>query len=211
MSALGGGTYTIIPDQIEAGTYMAAVAATGGELLIRNIIPKHMDCISAKLREMGVTIEERDDALLVRRDGPLQRTNIKTMPYPGFPTDMQPQIATVLALAQGTSLVTESVWSSRFKYVDELKRTGAQIQVDGKVAVVEGVDHLEGAPIQACDLRAGAAMVIAALAAHGTTEITQVQYIERGYEDIIGKLRAVGADIRLVDEPDPAGTVQQAG
>ena len=211
VAALSGGSYAIIPDQIEAGTYMAAVAATGGELLIRNIIPKHMDCISAKLREMGVTIEEQDDALLVRRDSPLQRTNIKTMPYPGFPTDMQPQIATVLALAQGTSLVTESVWSSRFKYVDELKRMGAQIQVDGKVAVVEGVDHLEGAPIQACDLRAGAAMVIAALAAHGTTEITQVQYIERGYEDIIGKLRAVGADIRLVDEPDPVGTVQQAG
>ena len=199
---LSGGSYTIIPDQIEAGTYMAAVAATGGQLLIKNIIPKHMDCISAKLKEMGVEVEENDDTLLVRRSGELKRTNIKTMPYPGFPTDMQPQITTVLALAEGTSLVTESVWSSRFKYVDELKRMGAHIQVDGKVAIIEGIDHFDGAPIQACDLRAGAAMVIAGLAAKGTTEISNVQYIERGYEDIIGKLRAVGADIRMVEEPD---------
>ena len=171
---LSGGTYTIIPDQIEAGTYMAAVAATGGQLLIKNIIPKHMDCISAKLREMGVEIEENDDMLLVRRSGDLKKANIKTMPYPGFPTDMQPQIATVLALAEGTSLVTESVWASRFKYVDELKRMGAHIQVDGKVAIIEGINHFDGAPIQACDLRAGAAMVIAALAAKGTTEITNI-------------------------------------
>ena len=199
---LSGGSYTIIPDQIEAGTYMAAVAATGGQLLIKNIIPKHMDCISAKLKEMGVEVEENDDTLLVRRSGELKRTNIKTMPYPGFPTDMQPQITTVLALAEGTSLVTESVWSSRFKYVDELKRMGAHIQVDGKVAIIEGIDHFDGAPIQACDLRAGAAMVIAGLAAKGTTEISNVQYIERGYEDIIGKLRAVGADICMVEEPD---------
>ena len=156
---LSGGSYCIIPDQIEAGTYMAAVAATGGQLLIKNIIPKHMDCISAKLMEMGVSVEENEDTLLVRRSQPLQKTNVKTMPYPGFPTDMQPQIAAVLALAQGTSLVTESVWNNRFRYVDELKRMGAQIQVDGKVAVIEGVDHLEGAPIQACDLRAGAALV----------------------------------------------------
>ena len=199
---LSGGSYTIIPDQIEAGTYMAAVAATGGQLLIKNIIPKHMDCISAKLKEMGVEVEENDDTLLVRRSGALKKTNIKTMPYPGFPTDMQPQITAVLALAEGTSLVTESVWSSRFKYVDELKRMGAHVQVDGKVAIIEGIDHFDGAPIQACDLRAGAAMVIAALAANGTTEISNVQYIERGYEDIVGKLRAVGADIRMVDEPD---------
>ena len=199
---LNGGSYCIIPDQIEAGTYMAAVAATGGQLLIRNIIPKHMDCISAKLMEMGVSVEENEDTLLVRRSQPLQKTNVKTMPYPGFPTDMQPQIAAVLALAQGTSLVTESVWNNRFRYVDELKRMGAQIQVDGKVAVIEGVDHLEGAPIQACDLRAGAALVIAALAANGTTELSQVQYIERGYENLVGKLRAVGADISLVEVPD---------
>ena len=199
---LNGGTYCIIPDQIEAGTYMAAVAAAGGRLLIRNVIPKHMDCISAKLMEMGVEIEENGDEMLVRRTGRLQRTNIKTMPYPGFPTDMQPQIASVLALADGTSLITESVWNNRFKYVDELKRLGARIQVDGKMAVLEGVDHFTGAPVQAPDLRAGAARVIAALAAHGTTEISHVQYIERGYEDIVGKLRAVGADISMVDEPE---------
>ena len=199
---LNGGTYCIIPDQIEAGTYMAAVAAAGGRLLIRNVIPKHMDCISAKLTEMGVTVEEEDDTLLVSRSGPLQRTNVKTQPYPGFPTDMQPQIASVLALADGTSLITESVWNNRFKYVDELKRLGARIQVDGKMAVLEGVDHFTGAPVQAPDLRAGAALVIAALAAHGTTEISHVQFIERGYEDIVGKLRAVGADIHVVDEPE---------
>ncbi len=199
---LGGGNYTIIPDQIEAGTYMAAVAATGGQLMIRNVIPKHMDCISAKLREMGVEIEEEDDALIVRREGPLIRANVKTMPYPGFPTDMQPQIATCLALAKGTSVVTEGVWASRFKYVDELKRMGAHIQVDGKIAIIEGVNRLVGAPVQATDLRAGAAMVIAALAAEGTTEITEVQYIERGYEDIIGKLCAVGANIRRIETVD---------
>ncbi len=199
---LTGGTYGIIPDQIEAGTYMAAVAATGGQLLIKNIIPKHMDCISAKLMEMGVYIEEMDDTLLVRRSEPLQRANVKTQPYPGFPTDMQPQIAAVMTLAEGTSLVTEAVWSNRFRYVDELKRLGAKIQVDGRVAVIEGVDRLVGAPIQACDLRAGAALVVAALAAEGTTEISQVQYIERGYEDLVGKLRAVGADIQIIDVPD---------
>ena len=199
---LTGGSYAIIPDQIEAGTYMAAVAATGGQVLVKNIIPKHMDCITAKLVEMGVEVEENEDTLLVRRTGPLQRTNVKTLPYPGFPTDMQPQITVVLSLAQGTSLVTESVWSSRYRYVDELKRMGAKIQVDDKTAVVEGVDHLTGAPIQASDLRAGAALVIAALAAKGRSEITQVQYIERGYEDIVSKLQALGADIQCVDEPD---------
>ncbi len=200
---LSGGTYCIIPDQIEAGTYMAAVAATGGQLLLKNIIPKHMDCISAKLMEMGVAVEENDDTLLVRRSEPLQKTNVKTLPYPGFPTDMQPQIAAVLSLAQGTSLVTEGVYgANRFKYVDELKRLGAHIQVDGKVAVIEGVDQLIGAPIQACDLRAGAALVIAGLAAKGTTELSCVQYIERGYEDLVGKLRAVGADISMIDIPD---------
>jgi UDP-N-acetylglucosamine 1-carboxyvinyltransferase len=199
---LTGGTYAIIPDQIEAGTYMAAVAATGGQVLVKNIIPKHMDCITAKLLEMGVEVEEREDTLLVRRTEPLRKTNIKTLPYPGFPTDMQPQITTVLCLAQGTSLVTESVWNNRYRYVDELKRMGASIQVDDKTAVVEGVDHLTGAPIQACDLRAGAALVIAALAAKGQSEITQVQYIERGYENIIEKLRALGADIRAVEIPE---------
>ena len=198
---LSGGSYAIIPDQIEAGTYMAAVAATGGQVLVKNIIPKHMDCITAKLQECGVEVEEREDTLLVRRTGKLQRANVKTLPYPGFPTDMQPQITTVLCLAEGTSLVTESVWNSRYQYVDELKRMGAHIQVDDKTAVVEGVDHLTGAPIQACDLRAGAAMVIAALAAQGQSEISCVQYIERGYEDIVEKLRALGADIRSVEDP----------
>ena len=209
---LTGGSYGIIPDQIEAGTYMAAVAATGGQLLLKNVIPKHMDCISAKLTEMGVTVEEEDDTLLVSRSGPLQRTNVKTQPYPGFPTDMQPQITAVLALAEGTSLVTEGVYgANRFKYVDELKRLGAHIQVDGKVAVVEGVKQLVGAPIQACDLRAGAALVIAGLAAQGTTELSHINYIERGYENLVGKLRAVGADISLVDVPDEADTETHAG
>ena len=209
---LTGGSYGIIPDQIEAGTYMAAVAATGGELLLKNVIPKHMDCISAKLMEMGVTVEEEDDTLLIRRTGPLLKANVKTLPYPGFPTDMQPQITAVLALAEGTSLVTEGVYgANRFKYVDELKRLGAHIQVDGKVAVVEGVQQLVGAPIQACDLRAGAALVIAGLASQGTTELSHIQYIERGYEDLVGKLRAVGADISMVDVPDETDAETHAG
>ena len=199
---LHGTTYSIIPDQIEAGTYMAAVAAAGGEVRIKNVIPKHLDCITAKLVEMGVEVEEEDDAVLVRRTGPLYRANIKTLPYPGFPTDMQPQISVVLCLAQGTSVVTEGVWDNRYRYVDEFRRMGAQIQVDGKIAVIEGVEKLTGARIQACDLRAGAAMVIAGLAAQGVTEIDHVYYIERGYEDIVRKLSGVGADIRVVITPD---------
>ena len=199
---LRGGSYSIIPDQIEAGTYMAAVAAAGGEVRIKNVIPKHLDCITAKLVEMGVEVEEEDDAVLVRRTGPLYRANITPLPYPGFPTDMQPQISVVLCLAQGTSVVTEGVWDNRYRYVDEIRRMGAQIQVDGKVAVIEGVDKLTGAPMQACDLRAGAAMVIAGLAAQGVTEIDHVYYIERGYEDIVRKLSGVGADIRVVITPD---------
>ncbi len=199
---LQGGSYAIIPDQIEAGTYMAAAAAAGGQILVKNIIPKHMDCITAKLQECGVEVEEHEDTLLVRRNGPLRRANIKTLPYPGFPTDMQPQITTVLSLAQGISLVTESVWSSRYRYVDELRRMGASIQVDDKTAVVEGVDHLVGAPIQASDLRAGAALVIAALAAKGQSEISCVHYIERGYENLVEKLRGLGANIRAVEESE---------
>ena len=211
VSQLTGGSYAIIPDQIEAGTYMAAVAATGGQVLVKNIIPKHMDCITAKLVEMGVEVQENEDTLLVRRMKRLQKTNIKTLPYPGFPTDMQPQITAALSLAEGTSLVTEGVWSSRYRYVDELKRMGANIQVDDKAAVVEGVDHLTGAPIQAYDLRAGAALVIAALAAQGQSEISNVQYIERGYEDIVSKFRALGADIRAVDEPEERESAANAG
>ena len=196
---LHGGSYAIIPDQIEAGTYMAAVAACGGQVLVRGIIPKHMDCITAKLQEMGVQVEEQDDTLLVRHAGKLRRTNVKTLPYPGFPTDMQPQITVALCLAEGTSMVTEGVWDNRYRYVGELTRMGAQIRVEGRSAVVEGVDHLNAASVQAYDLRAGAAMVIAALAADGVSEVTNVHYIERGYEDSIGKLRGIGARIESVE------------
>ena len=199
---LNGGAYSIIPDQIEAGTYMAAVAAAGGEVRIKNVIPKHLDCITAKLVEMGVEVEERDDAVLVRRNGPLNRVNVKTMPYPGFPTDMQPQIAAVLCLARGTSVLIEGVWDNRYRYVDEFRRMGARIQVDGKVAVIEGVGGLTGAPVHACDLRAGAAMVIAGLAAQGVTEIDGIHHIERGYETLVEKLSGVGADIRVIFVPD---------
>jgi UDP-N-acetylglucosamine 1-carboxyvinyltransferase len=200
---LYGGTYSIIPDQIEAGTYMVAAAAAGGEVLIKNVIPKHLECIIAKLREMGVVIEEYEDSLLVKSDGRLRRTNVKTQPYPGFPTDMQPQVTAALCMAQGTSVVTESVWDNRYKYVSELKKMGAQIQVDGKTAVVEGVSTLSGAPVAACDLRAGAAMVIAGLCASGTTFVEDVQYIERGYQNLVGKLRRLGAEIALVTEEEP--------
>ncbi len=202
VSELHGSSYSIIPDQIEAGTYMAAVAGTGGEVLIKNVIPKHLDCISRKLVEMGVTIEDRDDSVLVKSTGNLKRTNIKTLPYPGFPTDMQPQMATILTIAKGTSVVTEEVWSARYKYVDELSKMGAKIQVDGRTAIIEGVSELSGAPVTSYDLRAGAAMVIAGLCAKGTTEIEGVHYIERGYENIIEKLRGLGADIESRCFPD---------
>ncbi len=205
---LGGGSYSIIPDQIEAGTYMAAVAAAGGRVRITNVIPKHLECITAKLLEMGVEVEEEDEAVIVTRNGPLQRTNVKTMPYPGFPTDMQPQIAAVLCLAGGTSVLTEGVWDNRYRYVGEFRRMGAQIQVDGKIAIIEGIDHYTGASINACDLRAGAAMVIAGLAAQGTTEIGCIHHIERGYEDIVRKLSGVGADIRVIVSPDEGEAVK---
>ncbi len=208
VSRLRGGSYSIIPDQIEAGTYMAAVAAAGGEVLIKNVIPKHLECITAKLLEMGVEVEERDDAVLVRRTGPLSRVNVKTMPYPGFPTDMQPQIAAVLCLARGTSVLTEGVWDSRYRYADEFRRMGACIQVDGKVAVIEGVKRLTGAPVHACDLRAGAAMVIAGLAAQGVTEIDAIYHIERGYETLVEKLSGVGADIRVINTPEQESQAQ---
>ena len=207
---LHGGTYAIIPDQIEAGTYMAAVAACGGQVLVRGIIPKHMDCITAKLQEMGVQVEEQDDTLLVRRADRLRRTNVKTLPYPGFPTDMQPQITVALCLAEGTSIVTEGVWDNRYRYVGELTRMGAQIRVEGRTAVVEGVEHLTGASVQAYDLRAGAAMVIAALAAEGVSEVTNIHYIERGYEDIVGKLRGLGAKIDCVECEEPS-EIRQIG
>ena len=212
VKALHGGTYTLIPDQIEAGTYMAAVAAAGGAVKITNVIPKHLECISSKLREMDVEVEDGDDYVLVRRDGPLHQANIKTKPYPGFPTDMQPQMTAVLCCAPGVSVVTEGVWNGgRFKYVAELKKMGASIEVDDQSAFVQGVDHLTGATVKACDLRAGAAMVVAGLAAEGVTKIEDVVYIERGYQDIVGKFRALGADIACVDEPDEPDAERSAG
>ncbi len=204
---LHGCNYALIPDQIEAGTYMAAAAGAGGEVLINNVIPKHLESISAKLEEMGAEVREYDEAVYVSRTGPLKRVSIKTMPHPGFPTDMQPQIAAVLSVAKGTSRITESVWENRFKYVDELKRFGANIEVDGKVAVIEGVDKLKGAPVRATDLRAGAAMIIAGLMAEGTTEITHIHHIERGYENIIEKLNTLGADISLKKDYSDAENV----
>ena len=199
---LNGTSYTIIPDQIEAGTYMVAAAATSGDVLVKNVIPKHLESISAKLLEMGVDIEEFDDSIRVSRSGTLNKCNIKTMPHPGFPTDMQPQIAVLLSIASGTSIINESVWDNRFRYVEELKRMGAQISVDGKLAVVEGVDHLDAAPVKAMDLRAGAAMIIAALCAQGTTQIEDIKHIERGYEDVENKFRSLGADIKRIHIPD---------
>ncbi len=199
---LRGGSYSIIPDQIEAGTYMVAAAATAGEVLIKNIIPKHMECISAKLRETGTIVQEYEDSILVKGNGQLRKANVKTLPYPGFPTDMQPQIGTLLCMAQGTSVITEGIYDNRFKYVNELKKMGADIQVDGRIAIIEGGAKLTGAPVMACDLRAGAAMVIAGLCASGTTEIEDIHYIERGYENLVGKLRKLGADISIVDFPD---------
>ena len=201
---LHGGTYTIIPDQIEAGTYMAACAAVGGELRLTNVIPRHLECISAKLREMGVTVVEGEDSVLVRSNGKLRRTNVKTQPYPGFPTDMQPQVSTALCLASGTSIVTEGVYDNRYKYMNELRKMGAHVQVDGCTAVIEGVEALTGSRVAACDLRAGAAMVIAGLCARGTTEIVDIHYIERGYENFVGKLRGVGADITLERDAEDA-------
>jgi len=199
---LRGTTYSIIPDQIEAGTYMVAAAATCGDVLIKNVIPKHLESISAKLIKAGVSVVEFDDSIRISRKGTLEKISLKTMPHPGFPTDMQPQMTTLLTVASGTSIVTEGVWDNRFKYVDELRRMGANIQVDGKVAVIEGVASLTAAPVKATDLRAGAAMLIAALMAHGTTEIEEIHHIERGYENIIEKLRELGANIKKVEVPD---------
>lgn len=198
---LHGGSYTIIPDQIEAGTYMMACAAAGGEVRVLNVIPKHLECISAKLREMGVTVVEGEDSVLVKSSGNLRRVNVKTLPYPGFPTDMQPQIATALCLANGTSIITEGIYDNRYKYVNELRKMGASVQVDGRTAIIEGGTALKGATVAACDLRAGAAMVIAGLCAEGTTTVEDIHYIERGYENFVGKLRTLGADIALVSEP----------
>ena len=200
--ALHGGSYTIIPVQIEAATYMIATAGCGGEVLIKNVIPKHLECISAKLRETGTIVLEYEDSVLVKGNGNLRKANVKTLPYPGFPTDMQPQMGALLSMASGTSVITEGIYDNRFKYVNELRKMGADIQVDGRIAIFEGGAKLTGAPVMACDLRAGAAMVIAGLCASGTTEIEDIHFIERGYENFVGKRRALGADISIVDFPD---------
>ena len=208
---LRGGSYSIIPDQIEAGTYMAAVSAAGGDVTIHNVIPKHLDCITAKLREMGMVIQEMDDSIRLEKTRRLKRANVKTMPYPGFPTDMQPQIAVCMSTANGTSIVTEGIYDNRFRYTAELNRMGAHVQVEGKAAVIDGVKNLHGCEVRACDLRAGAAMVVAALAAEGTTIIEDAHYIERGYEDIIGKLTALGAKIQRKETYDPAPVTAGVG
>lgn len=208
VSSLRGTNYSIVPDQIEAGTFMAAAAATGGDVLITGVIPKHLESITDKIRLVGANVEEFDEAVRVYCDKRPSATNIKTMPHPGFPTDMQPQMTALLAKAEGTSIITESIWDSRFKYVDELRRMGAKIQVDGKVAVVEGVGRLTGAPLRIPDIRAGAALIIAALAAKGSSVLEDIHHVERGYEDIVGKLRGIDADIERVFVPDEV--LQQA-
>ncbi len=196
---LHGTEYAIIPDQIEAGTFMFAAAVTKGDVTVKNVIPKHLESISAKLLEIGCEIEESDDAVRVVAAKPLTHTHVKTLPYPGFPTDMQPQITVVLALASGTSIVTESIFENRFKYVDELTRMGANIKVEGNTAIIDGVSRYTGASITAPDLRAGAALVLAGLVAEGFTTVDDIRYIERGYEDFEIKLRSLGAQIEKVD------------
>lgn len=201
VKSLHGCTYSIIPDQIEAGTFMVATAACGGNVLVKNVIPKHLDAITAKLVEMKVGIREYDDSVRVYRDGtPIHKVNIKTLPYPGFPTDMQPLAVMLLTIAEGTSIVREDVWESRFQYVDQLQHMGANIKVNGKTAVIEGVKQLSGCPVRSTDLRAGAAMLIAGLIAKGTTELYNLTHIDRGYENFESKLRVLGADITRVND-----------
>ncbi|MGN0633455.1 MAG: UDP-N-acetylglucosamine 1-carboxyvinyltransferase [Oscillospiraceae bacterium] len=200
--------YSIIPDQIEAGTFMVAAAATGSEIIVNNVIPKHLESITSTLRRIGVGVDEGYDFVRIYPMGALQRTNVKTKPHPGFPTDMQPQISTLLTLAQGASVVTDDIFDNRFKYVNELRRMGAEIVVNDKSAIIQGIEKLKGARVVAPDLRAGAALIIAGLAAEGTTEITDIHFIERGYECIVEKLRGIGADIKRViveDFSDPVG------
>ena len=190
--------YSIIPDQIEAGTFMFAAAATGGDVTVKNVIPKHLEATTAKLEEIGCIVDEFDDSVRVRAGEKLCRTNVKTLPYPGYPTDMQPQITVTLALAEGTSIVTESIFENRFKYADELTKMGANITVEGNTAIIDGVDKLMGARVSAPDLRAGAALVIAGMAAEGFTIVDDIEYIQRGYEDFEQKLRSLGAEIEKV-------------
>ncbi len=197
---LKGTQYSIIPDQIEAGTYMVAAAATGGDVTVENVTPKHLESIIAKLVEIGAKVTQYDEAVRVQMNTRPKKCNIKTMPHPGFPTDMQPQIATLLTVADGTSIITEGVWDNRFRYVDQLTSMGADIQVDGKMAVITGVKSLSPAPVKAVDLRAGAAMIIAGLMAKGTTEIENIGYIDRGYDSICEKLTGLGADIKRIND-----------
>lgn len=199
---LHGTEYAVIPDQIEAGTFMFAAAATNGNVLVKNVIPKHLEAITAKLLEIGCSIEEYDDAVRVIGTKDLRSTHVKTLPYPGYPTDMQPQIAVTLAVSRGTSIVTESIFENRFKYVAELARMGANIKVEGNTAIINGVDGLTGAQISAPDLRAGAALVIAGLVAKGYTIVDDIVYIQRGYEDFEGKLRGLGAMIEKVSSEE---------
>ena len=210
VSRLSGTSYSIIPDQIEAGTYMAAAVAAKGDILVTNVTPKHLESIIAKLAEAGAKITEYDESVRVQMTGRPHKCNVKTMPHPGFPTDMQPQMATVLSLADGTSIVTEGVWDGRFRYVDQLTLMGADIQVDGKMAVITGVKALSAAPVRAVDLRAGAAMIIAGLATEGTTEIEEIDHIDRGYEDVVEKFSALGADIKRVPIFDNTVALKQA-
>ncbi len=205
-----GCTYSIIPDQIEAGTYMVAAAACGGDVLVKNVIPKHLESITAKLEEAGAEVIEYDDAVRVTRFKALSKCNVKTMPHPGFPTDMQPQMAVLLSISNGTSILSESVWDNRFQYVQQLLRMGADIQVDGKVAVIVGVPRLDGTTVRATDLRAGAAMIIAGLVAEGVTTVEDTIYVERGYEDVVEKFSALGADIKRVAVKEE-NTVSSAG
>ncbi len=198
VKSLRGGTYSIIPDQIEAGTFMVAAAATGGNVLVKNIIPKHMESVSAKLIELGATVTEYDDSIRVQGAEAIASVNIKTLPYPGFPTDMQPQIVALLSVSTGTSIVTESVWDNRFQYVEELLKMGADVQVDGKKATIKGVANLQGTCVAATDLRGGAGMVIAGLIAKGVTEIVEIKHIDRGYEKFEEKFKQLGADIERI-------------
>lgn len=207
---LSGADYSIIPDQIEAGTYMAAAVATRGDILVTNVTPKHLESIIAKLRETGAEITEFDESVRVKMTRRPRKCNVKTMPHPGFPTDMQPQIAAVLSIADGTSIITEGVWDSRFRYVEQLTFMGADIQVDGKMAVITGVEKLKPSPVRAVDLRAGAAMIIAGLSAEGTTEIEEIDHIDRGYENVVEKFSALGADIKRVKTFDSLQALKQA-
>ena len=207
---LSGADYSIIPDQIEAGTYMAAAVATRGDILVTNVTPKHLESIIAKLRETGAEITEFDESVRVKMTRRPRKCNVKTMPHPGFPTDMQPQIAAVLSIADGTSIITEGVWDSRFRYVEQLTFMGADIQVDGKMAVITGVEKLKPSPVRAVDLRAGAAMIIAGLSAEGTTEIEEIDHIDRGYENVVEKFSALGADIKRVKTFDSFQALKQA-